>query len=111
MALAALAFVGTAQAAETTGAGSTFVFPILSKWASDYRGKFGNRVEYQAVGSGAGIAQIKNGAVDFGASDMPMKPEELRKLELGQFPLVIAGVVQVVNIDGIKPGEMHFSGP
>lgn len=109
--IAAFAFATAAHAMETEGAGSTFVFPILSKWAADYQAKSGSRIDYQSVGSGGGIAQIKKGAVDFGASDMPMKPEELQKFGLGQFPLVIGGVVPVVNIDGIRPGEMHFSGP
>ncbi len=111
MVLAALAFATTAHAAETAGAGSTFVFPIVAKWAADYQAKTGNKVNYQSIGSGGGIAQIKAGTVDFGASDMPMKPEDLQKLGLGQFPLVIGGVVPVINLEGIRPGEMRFSGP
>jgi len=103
-------FAGSAQAAEATGAGSTFVFPILAKWADDYLAVKSDKINYQSIGSGGGIAQIKSGTVDFGASDMPMKPEELAKLGLGQFPLVIGGVVPVVNIDGIKPGELRFTG-
>ncbi len=110
-ALAALAFIGSAHAGETTGAGSTFVYPILAKWAADYQTKNGTKVNYQSIGSGGGIAQIKGATVDFGASDMPMKPEELEKLGLGQFPFVIGGVVPVVNIDGIKAGDIKFSGP
>lgn len=110
-ALAALAFIGSAHAGETTGAGSTFVYPILAKWAADYQAKNGNKVNYQSIGSGGGIAQIKSATVDFGASDMPMKPEDLEKLGLGQFPLVIGGVVPVVNIEGIKAGDIKFSGP
>ena len=77
---------GPAAAAETTGAGSTFVFPILSKWAADYAGRTGDKVNYQPIGSGAGIAQIKAATVDFGASDMPMRSEDLEKLGMGQFP-------------------------
>jgi len=110
-AIAALAFATTAHATETTGAGSTFVYPIIAKWAADYQAKNGNKVNYQSIGSGGGIAQIKSATVDFGASDMPMKPDELQKLGLGQFPLVIGGVVPVFNVEGIGPGELRFSGP
>jgi phosphate transport system substrate-binding protein len=99
-----------AQAAETTGAGSTFVFPILEKWAAEYEAKTGDKISYQSNGSGAGISQIKGASVDFGASDMPLRPEELEKRGLGQFPLVIGGVVPIVNIEGIGPGVMHFTG-
>ena len=99
-----------AQAAETTGAGSTFVFPILEKWAAEYEAKTGDKISYQSNGSGAGISQIKAASVDFGASDMPLRPEELEKRGLGQFPLVIGGVVPIVNIDGIGPGVMRFTG-
>jgi phosphate transport system substrate-binding protein len=99
-----------ALATDITGAGSTFVYPILSKWSADYNAKTGDKVNYQSIGSGGGIAQIKAATVDFGASDMPMKPEELRPLNMGQFPLVIGGVVPVVNIDGVKPGEIKFTG-
>ena len=102
---------GPAAATDTTGAGSTFVYPILSKWAADYASKTGNRVNYQSIGSGGGIAQIKAATVDFGASDMPMKPEDLDKLGMGQFPLVIGGVVPVVNIEGVQPGQIRFTGP
>ena len=108
--VATLLTVGTANAAEITGAGSTFVYPILAKWSADYNVKSGNKVNYQSIGSGGGIAQIKAATVDFGASDMPMKPADLQKLGLGQFPLVIGGIVPVVNIDGIKPGQMRFTG-
>jgi phosphate transport system substrate-binding protein len=110
-AIAVLVFATTAHATETTGAGSTFVYPIIAKWAADYQAKTGNKVNYQSIGSGGGIAQIKSATVDFGASDMPMKPDELQKLGLGQFPLVIGGVVPVVNVEGIKPGDLRFSGP
>lgn len=99
-----------AQAAETTGAGSTFVFPILEKWAAEYEAKTGDKISYRSNGSGAGISQIKSATVDFGASDMPLRPEELEKRGLGQFPLVIGGVVPIVNIDGIGPGVLRFSG-
>jgi phosphate transport system substrate-binding protein len=98
-------------AAEATGAGSTFVYPILAKWSADYSAKAGNRINYQSIGSGGGLAQIKAATVDFGASDMPMKPQDLSKLGMGQFPLVIGGIVPVVNLDGIEAGQLHFSGP
>jgi phosphate transport system substrate-binding protein len=113
VAITALTLAATppALATETTGAGSTFVYPILSKWAADYAAKSGNKVNYQSIGSGGGLAQIKQATVDFGASDMPMKPEDLAKLGMGQFPLVIGGVVPVVNVDGIQPGQIRFTGP
>jgi phosphate transport system substrate-binding protein len=107
----ALMAAGGAYAGDLTGAGSTFVYPILFKWAADYRTKTGQAVNYQSIGSGGGIAQIKASTVDFGASDMPLAPDELEKLGLAQFPLVIGGVVPVVNLEGIKPGEMRFTGP
>jgi phosphate transport system substrate-binding protein len=100
----------SAWAAETTGAGSTFVYPILAKWAAEYAARTGNKVNYQPIGSGSGIAQIKSGSVDFGASDAPMKPAELARTGIGQFPLVIGGVVPVVNLDGVQPGQIRFTG-
>jgi phosphate transport system substrate-binding protein len=99
----------SAWAAETTGAGSTFVYPILAKWAAEYAARTGNKVNYQPIGSGSGIAQIKSGSVDFGASDAPMKPAELARTGIGQFPLVIGGVVPVVNLDGVQPGQIRFT--
>lgn len=106
-----LTFVSPASAVdEVTGAGSTFVYPILSKWAADYNQKTGKRINYQAIGSGGGIAQIKADAVDFGASDMPLKSAELASHGLGQFPLVIGGVVPVMNLSGIATGTLKFSG-
>ena len=111
VALAAVALSGVAQAGDITGAGSTFVYPILSKWSAEYSVKTGNKINYQSIGSGGGIAQIKGATVDFGASDMPLKPADLQKLGLGQFPLVMGGIVPVVNIDGVQPGQMHFTGP
>jgi len=101
-----------AQAAtEVTGAGSTFVYPILSKWSAAYNQQTGVKVNYQSIGSGGGIAQIKAATVDFGASDMPMKVEDLASLGMGQFPSVIGGVVPVVHIDGVQPGQLKFTGP
>lgn len=105
------AAASVANAADITGAGSTFVYPILSKWSADYNQQTGDKLNYQSIGSGGGIAQIKAATVDFGASDMPMKPEELKDLGMGQFPLVIGGVVPVVNIEGVKPGDIKFTGP
>jgi len=102
---------GAANAADPKGAGSTFVTPILSKWAADYRVKAGQAVSYQSIGSGGGITQIKARNVDFAATEMPLTPDELRKNGLGQFPLVIGGVVPVVNLEGIGPGQLRFTGP
>jgi phosphate transport system substrate-binding protein len=110
VALATWATAASAQAADITGAGSTFVFPILSKWSADYSAKTGNRINYQSIGSGGGLAQIRAATIDFGASDAPMKPEDLQKLGMGQFPLVIGGIVPTVNIDGIQPGQILFTG-
>ncbi|WP_076592134.1 phosphate ABC transporter substrate-binding protein PstS [Herminiimonas arsenitoxidans] len=111
IALLSSTFAICASAEEITGAGSTFVYPILSKWSSDYNAKTKVKVNYQSIGSGGGIAQIKAATVDFGASDMPMKPEELQQLGLAQFPLVIGGVVPVVNIPGLNSNDVKFTGP
>ncbi|HEX4112379.1 MAG TPA: phosphate ABC transporter substrate-binding protein PstS [Stellaceae bacterium] len=102
--------LGAAQAMDISGAGSTFVYPVLAKWAADYAVKTGNHVNYQSIGSGGGIAQIKAATVDFGATDKPLDPDMLAKLGLGQFPLVIGGIVPVVNLDGIAPGQLKLSG-
>lgn len=115
MAAAVLAGLGTllgqaASAAEVIGAGSTFVFPVLSSWADQYHEKTGDQVTYRSIGSGAGIKSIEAAAVDFGASDMPLPPEELAARGLGQFPLVVGGVVPVVHLDGVQPGTMRFTG-
>jgi phosphate transport system substrate-binding protein len=100
-----------AHAAETiNGSGSTFVHPIMLKWAASYNAKTQVQVNYQAIGSGAGIRQIKAGTVTFGASDKPLPPDELQAAGLAQFPLVIGGVVPVVNLDGIKSGQLNFTG-
>lgn len=98
-------------AGEVTGAGSTFIFPILTKWSAEYAAATGTQISYRPIGSGAGIAQIKSAAMDFGASDAPLTPGELQKAGLGQFPLVVGGIVPVVNIEGVKPGEVKFTGP
>ena len=100
-----------AHATESTGAGSTFVYPLISKWSADYGGKTGDKLTYQSVGSGGGIAQIKAATVDFAAADLPLSPEDLEQTGLGQFPLVIGGIVPVVNLDGVAAGQLRFTGP
>src|SRR5947207_11549179 len=102
---------GSAQALDITGAGATFPYPIYAKWAEAYRAKTGIGLNYQSIGSGGGIKQIQNKTVDFGASDMPLKPEELDKDGLLQFPTVIGGDVPVVNLQNLKPGELKLTGP
>ena len=101
---------GAALAQDITGAGATFPAPIYAKWADAYNKATGVRVNYQSVGSGAGIQQIRAKTVDFGASDMPLKDEDLAKDGLVQFPTVIGGVVPVVNIKGIAPGQIKMTG-
>jgi phosphate transport system substrate-binding protein len=101
---------GSAFAQNVTGAGATFPAPIYAKWASAYSKSAGVQVNYQSVGSGAGIKQIKAKTVDFGASDMPLKDDELAKEGLAQFPTVIGGVVPVVNVKGIAPGQLKLTG-
>ena len=111
LAAAALAFGLQAQAVDITGAGATFPYPIYAKWADAYKKQTGIGMNYQSIGSGGGIAQIKAKTVDFGASDMPLKPEDLQAAGLFQFPAIIGGVVPVVNIEGIVPGALRFTGP
>ena len=96
-------------AADLTGAGATFPYPIYSKWAEAYKAATGIGLNYQSIGSGGGIRQIKAKTVDFGASDMPLKPEELEKEGLIQFPAIIGGVVPVVNLEGIEPGQLKLT--
>src|SRR4029453_11400968 len=97
----------SAFAAETiTGAGATFPYPIYSKWADAYKKETGNELNYQSVGSGAGIAQIRSKTLTFGATDMPLEPAQLEKDGLVQWPMVMGAIVPVVNIQGIKPGEL-----
>ncbi|MGY4828785.1 phosphate ABC transporter substrate-binding protein PstS [Sphaerotilaceae bacterium SBD11-9] len=98
------------MAQDVTGAGASFPAPIYAKWADAYNKASGARINYQSVGSGAGLKQIRGKTVDFGASDMPLKDEELQKDGLIQFPTVIGGVVPVVNITGIKPGQIKLTG-
>ena len=95
---------------EVTGAGSSFAAPIYAKWAELYNKATGNKINYQSVGSGAGIKQINAKTVDFGASDMPLKDEELNAAGLVQFPTCVGGVVPVVNIAGVKPGQLKLTG-
>jgi phosphate transport system substrate-binding protein len=99
-----------AQVKTITGAGATFPYPVYSKWAERYRQEKGVALNYQSIGSGGGVQQIKAKTVDFGASDEPMKPEELEKSGLVQWPMVIGGVVPVLNVPGIQSGQMKFSG-
>ena len=101
----------SAQAMDITGAGATFPYPIYAKWAEAYRAKTGVGLNYQSIGSGGGIKQIQNKTVDFGASDMPMKPEELDKDGLLQFPTVIGGDVPVMNLEGVGAGQLKLTGP
>src|SRR5262244_2384582 len=109
--VAALGFAGTsAGAAEISGAGATFPYPIYAKWAEAYKAKAGTSMNYQSIGSGGGIKQINAKTVDFGASDMPLKPEELEKGGLQQFPMVMGGVVPVVNLPGIEAGKLKLDG-
>ncbi|SCK08305.1 phosphate ABC transporter substrate-binding protein PstS [Vogesella sp. LIG4] len=102
--------VGTAAAADITGAGATFPYPLYAKWAEAYKAKTNNNLNYQSIGSGGGIKQIQAKTVDFGASDMPLKPEELDKSGLTQFPTVIGGVVPVVNLPGVTAGQLKLTG-
>lgn len=99
------------SAADMTGAGATFPYPIYAKWAEMYKKASGNGLNYQSVGSGAGIKQIKAKTVDFGASDMPLSAAELNEAGLFQFPAIMGGVVTIVNLPGINPGQMKLTGP
>ena len=110
-AASAALLTANANAATITGAGSTFVYPVLSRWASDYKKMAGDEINYQSIGSGGGIAQIKASTVDFGATDKPLASEELSASGLAQFPVVIGGVVPVLNIPGARPGQVKLNGP
>jgi phosphate transport system substrate-binding protein len=101
----------SAFAADISGAGATFPYPVYAKWAEAYKKETGNGLNYQSIGSGGGIKQITARTVTFGASDMPLKPEELAKAELIQFPTVMGGIVPVVNLEGIKGGDLTIDGP
>lgn len=104
-------FAEQAAALDISGAGSTFVYPVLAKWAEAYEVGRGVTVNYQSIGSGGGLERIERGTVDFGASDAPLTPAELDKFGLLQFPLVIGGDVPVVNLKGIEPGQLKLTGP
>ncbi len=111
LAVTAAAFSPLAQAQDVTGAGASFPAPLYSKWAADYNKATGVRINYQSVGSGAGMKQIEAKTVDFGASDAPLTDAELQAKGLVQFPTVIGGIIPVVNIAGIKAGELKLTGP
>ncbi len=113
LAAAAISLVAglPAAAADISGAGSTFTYPIYAKWADAYKKETGNGLNYQSIGSGGGIKQIKANTVTFGASDMPLKPDDLKASGLVQFPTETGGDVPVVNLEGVKPGELVLDGP
>jgi len=111
VAAAGLVFASLASAGDITGAGATFPFPIYAKWAEDYKKITGFNMNYQSIGSGAGIRQIQAKTVDFGATDAPLNKEQLDKDGLLQFPAIIGGVVAVINVEGIAPGAMKLTGP
>ncbi len=109
--LAVAAVLGTsAQAADITGAGATFVFPTMSKWSADYNKETGHRINYQSIGSGGGIAQMKANTVDFGSSDAPLKPEDLAASNLVQVPSVMGGIVPAFNVPGITANQLKLDG-
>jgi len=107
----AAAIAYPAIAIDISGAGATFPYPIYAKWADAYKKATGNGLNYQSIGSGGGIKQISARTVTFGASDMPLKPDELEKIGVIQFPTVMGGVVPVVNLEGIKSGDVTLDGP
>jgi phosphate transport system substrate-binding protein len=106
----ALSFAAGAQAAEISGAGATFPYPIYAKWAEAFKAKTGVAMNYQSIGSGGGIKQIKSKTVDFGASDMPLKADELAQSGLVQFPMIMGGVVPVINVKGVAAGQLKLTG-
>lgn len=113
--VAAVGFLAAASvpatAADISGAGATFPYPIYAKWADAYKKETGNGLNYQSIGSGGGIKQIKAKTVTFGASDAPLPGKELDEVGLAQFPMVMGGIVPVVNLEGIKPGDLTIDGP
>ena len=100
----------SAMAADVTGAGSSFIYPVLSKWADAYKTASGNAINYQSIGSGAGIKQIQAKTVTFGATDAPLKPEQLEKDGLAQWPMIMGAIVPVVNLEGVTAGDMTLDG-
>jgi phosphate transport system substrate-binding protein len=109
--LAAAAYVAPASAADISGAGATFPYPIYAKWADAYKKETNVGLNYQSIGSGGGIKQIKAKTVTFGATDAPLPGKELDESGLAQFPMVMGGIVPVVNLEGVKPGELVIDGP
>ena len=109
--VAALCTAGPALAADISGAGATFPYPIYAKWADAYKKETGVGLNYQSIGSGGGIKQIKAKTVTFGATDKPLGEKELNESGLIQFPMVMGGIVPVINVEGIKPGELVLDGP
>ena len=107
----AVAFTGAAFAADISGAGSTFIYPVFAKWADAYKTATGTGLNYQSIGSGGGIKQVEAKTVTFGATDKPLSDDDLAKNGLVQFPMVMGGIVLIVNIDGIKPGDLVLDGP
>ena len=105
------AAIAPASAAEITGAGSTFVYPVLAKWADAYKKATGIGLNYQSIGSGGGIQQITNKTVTFGATDMPLMPDAIAKNHFVQFPVINGAVVPLLNLPGVKPGELTLDGP
>ena len=106
----AVAFTGAAFAADISGAGSTFIYPVFAKWADAYKTATGTGLNYQSIGSGGGIKQVEAKTVTFGATDKPLSDDDLAKNGLVQFPMVMGGIVPIVNIDGIKPGDLVLDG-
>jgi len=106
----AIATIAAAKAADISGAGATFPYPVYAKWADSYKKETGNGLNYQSIGSGGGIKQIQAKTVTFGATDAPLKADDLNKFGLVQFPMVMGGIVPVVNLDGVKPGELVLDG-
>jgi phosphate transport system substrate-binding protein len=110
LSIATVSFAPAAFAQEITGAGASFPFPIYAKWAEAHKAKTGVSLNYQSIGSSGGIKQIKAKTVDFGATDNPVKFEDLQADGLVQFPAIIGGVVPIINVDGIKPGQIRLDG-
>ena len=100
-----------ANSTQITGAGSSFIYPVLSKWSQDYNKATGVKINYQPIGSGGGISQLTNGTVDFAASDKPLQISELNNKKWQQFPAVVGGIVPVINISSIKNNQLVLSGP
>jgi phosphate transport system substrate-binding protein len=109
--LAATLAATSAEAKDLNGAGGTAIYPVLAKWSDAYKKETGTAVNYQAIGSGGGIKQITAKTVDFANSDKPLTPDELKKINVAQFPAVVISITPVVNLEGVKPGDLTISGP